>query len=137
MTELTRRCLSLSIHDREFLIKTLIDSINDEKEDNGRFATILKCATEIVGDGILTKSRDHHCVVGRMLVAWQMRKEGYSIVAIGRRLQKHHATIVYLLKLMDDVFSFPGCFKLEETYWSEFQRKLKEYDTDRRTTQDS
>ena len=137
MNDLTRQCLSLPIEDRELLIKTLIDSVNDEVEDNGRFSFLLRCATEVVGDGILSKSREHPLVVGRMMVAYQMRKEGYSVVAIGRRLHKHHATIVHLLKMMEDIFSFPGCFKLEEVYWYRFQQKIEEYDTDIRSNQGS
>lgn len=137
MNELTRQCLALSMEDKEQLIKVLNASIIDEIEDDGRFHVLLKIATEIVGDGILTRSRDYNCVMGRKMIAWQMREEGYSLQAIGRRMGRHHATILHLLRLMEDMFKFPGCFKTDEAYWKQFTKRIKEYDIQRRATQGS
>ena len=137
MNELTRQCLALSMEDREHLIRVLNDSIIDEIEDDGRFHLLLKIATEIVGDGILSRSRDYNCVMGRKMIAWQMREEGYSLVAIGRRMGRHHATIIHLLDLMEDVFKSPGCFKTDVAYWKLFKKRLEEYDIHDRTTQGS
>lgn len=123
--------------DREYLIKVLNDSVHDEKEDRGRFQILLKFATEVVGDGILTRSKEYNCVMGRKMIAWQMRQEGYSLMAIGRRMGRHHASILHLLKLMEDMFKFPGCFKIDEMYWEEFQQKVREYDIQRTTDQGS
>ena len=136
MNELTRRCLLLPLEDKENLIRVLNDSIVDEIEDDGRFHHLLKIATDIVGDGILSRSRDRNCVIGRMMIAWQMREEGYSLVAIGRRLGRHHATIHHLLMYMEDVFNFPGAFKTEEAYWKLFERRIKD-DIHDRTDQGS
>ena len=137
MNELTRQCLALSMEDKEDLIRVLNASIIDEIEDDGRFHVLLKIATEIVGDGILTRSRDYNCVMGRKMIAWQMREEGYSLQGIGRRMGRHHATILHLLRLMEDMFKFPGCFKTDEAYWKQFKKRIKEYDIHNRTTQGS
>lgn len=137
MTELARRCLSLPIEDRECLIKILQESIIDEIEDDGRFSILLKVATEVVGDGILSRSREYNCVMGRKMIAWQMSREGYSLSQIGRRMGRHHASVHHLLKLMEDIFKFPGCFKTDEAYWSQFSKLLKEYDIQHRTTEGS
>ena len=76
MNELTRQCLALSMEDKEDLIRVLNASIIDEIEDDGRFRVLLKIATEIVGDGILTRSRDYNCVMGRKIAGpWQ--RAGY------------------------------------------------------------
>lgn len=131
MNELTLQYLSLPMEEKEELIKVLNASIIDEIEDDGRFHLLLKVATEIVGEGILSRSREYKCVMGRKMIAWQMREEGYSLMAIGRRMGRHHATIVHFLKLMEDIFKFPGVFKTDEAYWKQFKNRLKEYETDR------
>ena len=137
MNELTRQCLTLSLEDKEHLIRVLNDSIIDEIKDDGRFKQLLKIATEIVGAGVLTRSRDYNSVMGRRMIAWQMREEGYSLVAIGRRMGRHHATILHLLKLQEDMFKFPGAFKTDEAYWKMFKKKVKEYDIHRGAAQES
>ena len=79
------------------------------------------------------RSRDFNLVLGRRFIVWQMRSEGFSWSEIGRNLIRHHATIMHMWKMMDDVFRYPEMFKLELAYWEEFQNKVKEYDTNSRT----
>ena len=88
MNELTRRCLYLKKEDRQKLIRILTESLEEEeKEDDGsRFATLYKAATDVCGHGILTSSRDFNLVMGRRMIAYQMRLEGYSLLTIGKRL---------------------------------------------------
>lgn len=137
MTDLTRKCLYLSRQDRKRLIKILTESLDEEeREDDGsRFAILYKAATEVCGQGILTSSRDFNLVMGRRMIAYQMRKEGYSLPTIGRRLIRHHASVIHMLKMMDDVMTFN--FPLEMGYWNLFQQKIKEYDIHNRPTQGS
>ena len=135
MTELTRRCLSLSKSQREKLIKKLQDSLNEREDDGSRFATLFKAATEICGQGILSSSRDFNLVMGRRMIAYQMRSEGYSFPSIGKRMIRHHASIIHMVRMMEDAIRFH--FKLEMGYWNKFQQKIKEYDIHSRTTQGS
>ena len=135
MTELTRRCLSLSKSQREKLIKKLQESLNEREDDGSRFATLLKAATEICGQGILSSSRDFNLVMGRRMIAYQMRLEGYSLMTIGKRLIRHHASIIHMVRMMEDALHFQ--FDLEIGYWNLFQKKIKEYDIHSRTTQGS
>lgn len=86
MTELTRRCLSLSKSQKERLIKRLQESFNEREDDGSRFATLLKAATEICGQGILSSSRDFNLVMGRRMIAYQMRSEDYSFPSIGKMI---------------------------------------------------
>lgn len=137
MTELTRKCLDLSKQNRERLIRILTESLEeDELEDDGsRFAMLYRAATEICGQGILTSSRDFNLVMGRRMIAYQMRLEGYSLPTIGRHLIRHHASIIHMIRMMNDTMTFR--FKDEMEYWNKFQQKIKEYDIHSRTTQGS
>lgn len=137
MNELTRRCLYLKKEDRQKLIRILTESLEEEeKEDDGsRFATLYKAATDVCGHGILTSSRDFNLVMGRRMIAYQMRQDGFSLMTIGKRLIKHHASVLHMVRMMEDAFTFK--FKEELKYWDKFQQKIKEYDIHSRTTQGS
>lgn len=137
MNELTRKCLYLSREDKIRLINLLQDSIEDGEDDGSRFSTLLKIATEVVGEGILTKSREFKRNLGRQMIAYQMRKEGYTLMAIAKRLVRNHATIVHMIHVMDDVMKYPSCFRLEMSYWMEFTRKLEYYDVHGKSDQGS
>lgn len=130
MNEITRQCLSLDRAKREKLVKVLQESL--EKQDNfseDRFRIIYNAASEIFGQGILTCSREFGLVLARRFIVWQMREEGYSYPTIGRYLVRHHASAIHMYKMMEDVFNYPETFKLEMAYWTQFQNKLKEYET--------
>ena len=135
MTELTRRCLSLSKSQREKLIKRLQESLNEREDDGSRFATLLKAATDVCGQGILSSSRDFNLVMGRRMIAYQMRSEGYSFPSIGKMMVRHHASVIHMVRMMEDALHFQ--FDLELGYWNMFQQKLKEYDIHNRTAQGS
>ena len=135
MTELTRRCLSLSKSQRERLIKRLQESLNEREDDGSRFATLLKAATDVCGQGVLSSSRDFNLVMGRRMIAYQMRSEGYSFPSIGKMMVRHHASIIHMVRMMEDAIRFQ--FNLELGYWYMFQQKILDYDIHSRTTQGS
>lgn len=135
MTELTRRCLSLSKSQREKLIKRLQESLNEREDDGSRFATLLKAATDVCGKGILSSHRDFNLVMGRRMIAYQMRSEGYSFPSIGKMMVRHHASVIHMVRMMEDALHFQ--FDLETGYWYMFQQKILEYDIHSRTTQGS
>jgi chromosomal replication initiation ATPase DnaA len=135
MTELTRRCLSLSKSQREILIKRLQESLNEREDDGSRFATLLKAATDVCGQGVLSSSRDFNYVMGRRMIAYQMRSEGYSFPSIGKMMVRHHASVIHMVRMMEDALHYQ--FGLEVGYWNMFQQKIKEYDIHSRTTQGS
>ena len=135
MNELTRRCLSLSKSQREKLIKKLQDSLNEREDDGSRFATLLKAATDVCGQGVLSSSRDFNLVMGRRMIAYQMRSEGYSFPSIGKMMVRHHASIIHMVRMMEDALHYQ--FDLEIGYWNLFQKKIEEYDIHSRTTQGS
>lgn len=135
MIELTRRCLSLSKSQRETLIKRLQKSLVEKEDDGSRFATLLKAATDVCGQGVLSSSRDFNLVMGRRMIAYQMRSEGYSFPSIGKMMVRHHASVIHMVRMMEDALHFQ--FDLEIGYWNLFQKKIKEYDIHSRTAQGS
>lgn len=135
MNELTRRCLELPFNERQKLINVLKESLDGEDDDGSRFAILYKAATEVCGNGILSKSKDFNLVMGRRMIAYQMRLEGYTYMSIGKKLIRHHASIIHLVKMMEDVIKYQ--FGLEMGYWTLFQRKIKEYDIHDRSNQGS
>lgn len=135
MTELTSRCLALSKVQRERLIKRLQESLIEKEDDGSRFATLLKAATDVCGKGILSSSRDFNLVMGRRMIAYQMRSEGYSFPSIGKMMVRHHASVIHMVRMMEDALHYQ--FDLEVGYWNLFQQKILEYDIHSRTTQGS
>ena len=134
MNRLTRECLILPKIDRIRLINILKESLDEREDENSRFNLLLKAATDVCGEGILTGSRDFNLVMGRRLIAYKMRQEGYSLMAIGRKLARHHASVLHMVQMMEDVIHYE--FK-EIRYWNAFQAKLEEYETHIRAAQES
>ena len=126
MTEIINKCLRLPIEQRKELIFLLKESIADGNYK--RFRILLKLATEVVGEGILSNSREFNCLMGRRMVAYQMRQEGCSLYQIGKFMKKDHATIHHTLTVMEDILQYPTSFKVELHYWKEFQKKLQDYE---------
>ena len=80
------------------------------------------------------EGRKSHCVWARTMVAYQMSKEGYTTIEIGRQMMKNRTTIIHLLKKMQDVFAFPQMYENELEMWYKFQKQI-EYDIHERTTE--
>ena len=125
MSELTQRCLALPKKDRAILIKVLKQSLHEKDEGRGRFGMLYKVATSIVGNGILTQSRDHKLVTARKIIAYTMRCEGYSLSAIGRAMNRNHASVMYMLKMWEDVKAYPDVFREDMEMYEEFNRRLE------------
>ena len=129
MNELPRQCLMLPEWEKVRLINDLkISMEEDPQTGQGRFSVLYKAAIDIVGKGILSSSRLREKVIGRMMIVYQLRTEGYSLKAIGRYLIRHHASVYQLQKRMEDVLKYPKIFSDEIRMWNEFQEKIKEYE---------
>lgn len=127
MTELMQQCLLLPTDEKQALISFLSSSLDKEQEDvSSRFFALYKAATSIVGDGILTDSRLRELVIGRMMIVYQMRQEGYTLHMIGRHLGRNHSSVYNLEKRMEDVLKYPKLFQSEIQQWNRFQELIKE-----------
>ena len=123
----------MSKEERMRLISILKESLEETPVDGGQFKVLYRAATDVCGDGILSNVRNFNLIMGRRMIAYQMRKEGCSLCAIGKKLGKHHASVLHMIRMMDDAITFQ--FKEELKYWDKFQEKLKEYEYDKGTAQ--
>lgn len=122
-----QQCLLLPTDEKQALISFISSSLDKEQEDAAsRFFTLYKAATSIVGDGILTDSRMRELVIGRMMIVYQMRQEGYTLHMIGRHLGRNHSSVYNLEKRMEDVLNYPKIFQSEIQQWDRFQELIKE-----------
>ena len=80
------------------------------------------------------EGRESHYVWARTMVAYQMSKEGYPTIEIGRQMMKNRTTIIHLMKKMQDVFAFPQMYEDVLKMWYKFQKQI-EYDIHERTTE--
>ena len=131
MTEadLTQRCLMLTDNQKIKLITKLKKSMGEEPENDGsRFSVLFRAATELCGKGILTNFRMRELVIGRMMIAYQMRLDGYAFKTIGKHLVRNYSSIIYLHKTMQEVLDFPHIYKKEKEYWTKFQNLIREYE---------
>ena len=135
MTELTRQCLSLDREKRERLARLLQESLaRQEPTDDSRFQILYEIATKIFGNGILTGSRDYNLVLARRFIVYQMHNEGYSYPIIGKFLVRHHSSAIHMYKQMENIFDYPKMYELEMSYWTMFQKLLKEKEDDKTRT---
>lgn len=124
---LTEMCLALPKGKKARLIRTLMRSLKEKDQiDNKRFDVLYKAATDVCGPGILTKLRNRELVIGRNMIAYKMRKEGFSSPTIGKHLQMNHSTILYKEKCMEDVIKFE--FQPDLSMWNAFLNKVEEYE---------
>ena len=126
MTELTKRCLDLPKKSKERLIRVLQSSLIEREDDGSRFHVLYTIAESIVGHGIISQKRDMPLVIGRRMIARQMRDEGYSLNAIGRPMCRHHASVIHMLKMWDESMELQ--YREEISCWKKFQKKLKDHE---------
>jgi chromosomal replication initiation ATPase DnaA len=123
MTRLTEEALQLSKAQKKHLINVLTASMED-KDIEKRFTQLKTAAEELIGEDILQDTRERDLVFARKMVAYVLRKEGFSLNAIGRRLQKDHSTICTLCKTMQYVIDYPICYTDEYDLWLKFKEMI-------------
>ena len=126
MKELTKQCLSLGYRARQRLIKILTDSLEEKVSGEDRFEKMYKIVSGMVGDGLLTSSRDADLVLGRCVIAYQMRQELYPLYTIGKCLCRDHSSVCCMCKKMKDVMDYPEIYKREMKFWKQFKEELDE-----------
>ena len=120
---------------REYL-SDMIDSSRRLSQSPLRCSMLLGTMAAALGweKPIPYEGRESHYVWARTMVAYQMSKEGYPTIEIGRQMMKNRTTIIHLLKKMQDVFAFPLMYEDVLKMWYKFQKQI-EYDIHERTTE--
>ena len=130
---------NLSLKDKVELREYLSDMINSSRrlsQSPLRCSILMGTMAAALGweHPIPYEGRESHYVWARTMVAYQMSKEGYTTIEIGRQMMKNRTTIIYLLKKMQDVFAFPQMYENELEMWYKFQKQI-EHDIHERTTE--
>ena len=120
---------------REYL-SDMIDSSRRLSQSPLRCSMLLGTMAAALGweKPIPYEGRESHYVWARTMVAYQMSKEGYPTIEIGRQMMKNRTTIIHLLNKMQDVFAHPKMYEDVLLMWYKFQKQI-EYDIHERTTQ--
>ena len=127
MDNLTQICLALPNGKKARLIRTLMRSLKEKDQlINKRFDILYKAATAVCGPGILSKFRNRELVIGRNMIAYKMRNEGFSSPTIGKLLQKNHATILNQASCMESALKYQ--FQPDISMWNDFLNKVEEYE---------
>ena len=130
---------NLSLKDKVELREYLSDMINSSRrlsQSPLRCSILLGTMAAALGweKPIPYEGREAHFVWARTMVAYQMSKEGYTTIEIGRQMMKNRTTIIHLLNKMQDVFAFPQMYENELEMWYKFQKQI-EHDIHERTTE--
>ena len=115
---------------RRYIINAaLLDLDRDLLKPNGpdRYA-ILKSIAEKATGHILTDSRSRENTEIRMLIASQMRSEGFTLEEIGLWMDKDHSTVTHYCVLLSDAQKLPKMFAALLSKQETFKRELSEYD---------
>ena len=130
---------NLSLKDKVELREYLSDMINSSRrlsQSPLRCSILMGTMAAALGweKPIPYEGREAHFVWARAMVAYQMSKEGYSTIEIGRQMMKNRTTIIHLLNKMQDVFALPQMYENELEMWYKFQKQI-EHDIHERTTE--
>ena len=130
---------NLTLKDKVELREYLSDMINSSRrlsQSPLRCSILLETMAAALGweKPIPHEGREAHFVWARTMVAYQMSKEGYHTVEIGRQMMKNRTTIIHLLNKMQDVFALPQMYENELEMWYKFQKQI-EHDIHERTTE--
>lgn len=124
--KLINQCLWLSDSDKRRLITILQESMQSNESDDQRFKELLLIAESVAGKGVKTATKERYAVIGRRILAYQLRKEEYTTVKIGKLLNRNHASISCMVAEMENALTFPKAFPEEIQMFNEFQKRLKE-----------
>lgn len=130
---------NLTLKDKVELREYLSDMINSPRrlsQSPLRCSILLGTMAAALGweHPIPYEGRESHYVWARAMVAYQMSKEGYTTIEIGRQMMKNRTTIIHLLNKMQDVFALPQMYENELEMWYKFQKQI-EHDIHERTTE--
>lgn len=116
--------------ERRFIIGAAIQDLDKDLSrplGPDRFHVLLSLAEEALGY-TLTSTRSRKNTELRMLVAKQMRTEGYRLEEIAAFMGRDHSTVSFYARTMDDVLAFPIAYGDLINKFADFKTKIDEYD---------
>jgi len=128
MNELAKMACELPIYQRRELVQRINQSIVKEKQvvsAQDRYE-LVKSTVELVMDHKIESGRFHRDVLCRMYIAYILVQDGYKVETIGKLLGRHHSTIIYLKKMMQDMLSLPSIYQDEVTKLNQIKALLQD-----------
>ena len=127
---IVRQIRRLPCQDRRYIIgAAIMDLDRDLLKPNGpdRYAILLRLAEQATGHQ-LTASRTRENTEIRILIASEMRSEGFTLYEIGRYMGKDHSTVTHYTKMLEDAVQFPKMYADLIRKQESFKQQLQEYD---------
>lgn len=126
MNKFEEYCISLPQGQKMRLVGLLRKSL--QPYPSGKtFELMHDAIVKVIGNEVLTKSRNRTLVIGRTILAYSCACLGWSEHTIGECLQRDHASINIMKKNMRNWIKFPQVFKKENELYVKF---LKEWDNE-------
>lgn len=95
-----------------------------EKNLEDRLTDYCEKMNAIIDGDIRDHSRISKLVWGRYIVAYQLRKDGYSLSKIGEMLNMHHSSVMHAVFSVNSMLCTPFAYPYELEIWEEFQKSL-------------
>lgn len=88
-----------------------------------RYEYILDRAEKSVGEKLSSQRTAGNTLI-RSIVAYQMRKEGYTITDIGKQMNRDHSTVTHLVRKFNDMLSVPAAYESEIEMFRDFEKSI-------------
>lgn len=82
---------------------------------------------ELIGVDVVPKNRKWSVSAARAMVTYCLVHEGCKLLDAAQLMQRHHATILYHLEVVDNILTSPS-YKAEKELFKKFKKKINEYD---------
>jgi hypothetical protein len=129
MSELEKKCLSLSKEEKERLINVLMESL--EFNVTGKtLKEIHDAVVKVFGKEVLTGKRNRVDYIGRVIFSYECFLEGYSETCIGNYINRNHSCVNMMKKTMRGWLQMPRLYKEENDLYVKVKNVLN-HETDR------
>ena len=99
-----------------------------EEETIQRAELFRRIMNELIGSDVVQKDRRWSISAARAMVTYCLVREGCKLLDVAQLMQRHHATILYHMQIMDNMLTSPG-YKAEKELFKKFKKKIHEYDS--------
>ena len=129
--EIFTEAASLTFAEKSGLIlrlqKTMSADVLKMKEANGKAWKdhLVGLAAKAMGLNSVGDTRSRSDYLARTMVAYELRREGYSLYHIGELLYRDHSTVSGMINTMKNILSIPNAWKDENIFWTNFQTLVK------------
>lgn len=86
----------------------------------------IRVMSELLGVDIMSRSRKNNVVWGRFMIMYCMRKDGLTLMHIGRALGRDHTTVIHGINMVNDMLHMPKMYPEEIRLWQQFLKIIKD-----------